>query len=280
VLWPFLSFGSGGGRRLLRLWPFYGSDVREGEFERHYVAWPLVHWGRDRIGSGGETRTRLFLPLYGESVAAHARSRFVLGPLYLHAENDRTGAHATDVLWPFLRFAAQPGPEGGPGTREIRVEPLFTWRSAPGAMRLGALLGAFEVFGVERPPVRHRGLRLLFVSRFERLEEAEGATRVRRDLWPFASYRADAREGSESGRLLVPWLLPLRGEGWSRHTLGVTTFYERRWRGEESRSDVLWGLVRQRVAPDYRLDAASWLIRREELAGEDRRWSLFGAPLP
>ena len=44
------SFGSGGGRRTLRIWPFYGHDVRDGEFDRRFALWPFVHWRTERPG--------------------------------------------------------------------------------------------------------------------------------------------------------------------------------------------------------------------------------------
>lgn len=282
LLWPFLSWGSGGERELLKVWPIFGRDVREGEFERRYAAWPFLHWRRERIGSGAEHRVRLLLPLYGDRRAAHTRSRFVLGPLYLHAEDDRNGATSTDLLWPLVRWARRPGPDGGVGARELRIEPLFQRRTTPGTTRTQLLVGSIDWFSARRDTLRHSGLRLLFVNRFERLQdETLGLTRVRRQVFPLFRYGED-REGGvvSAGRLTFPWLLPLGGEGWNRHLLGLTLLYEGRWQEDETRSDWLWGLARRRVGRDYRLDALSWVARREREGEAPARWQLLGAPLP
>ena len=72
---------------------------------------------------------------------------------------------------------------------------------------------------------------------------------VRRELWPFFRYEDEVREtGAHTGFLRAPWLLPLRGEGFERHALGLFTAYDRRWRDGEERTDWLWGLARSREA--------------------------------
>jgi hypothetical protein len=266
VLWPFFSFGSGGGRRSLRVWPLFGTDVREGDFERRFALWPLLHWRRERIGDPAlERRVRLFLPFYGETQRAHARSRFVLGPLYLHAENDLTGARRTDWLWPFLGVASRPPRDEDGGASELRVEPFFRRERAPGFRRTGSLFGAVRSTTLRSPELELDASHVLFVSRFERsLDRLGGRERVRRELWPFfrAAAARDA-DGSSASRSQAPWLLPLGGEGWLRHGLGLLTLFERRSVEDESRTDWLWGLVRSRSAPGYSLEAVSWLYRRE-----------------
>jgi hypothetical protein len=81
------------------------------------------------------------------------------------------------------------------------------------------------------------------------------------------------------GFLRAPWLLPLRGEGFERHALGLFTAYDHRWRAGEERTDWLWGLARSREAAGYELDAVSWLWRAERTEAE-RRAHLLGIPLP
>ena len=112
--------------------------------------------------------------------------------------------------------------------------------------------------------MRFESFRLLYVNRFEHLrDEGDGSDRIRRDLWPLFTYR-DARVagGERGGSLRAPWIVPIVGEGFFRHFLGLFTFYEARWLDGERRADWLWGLGRSRRAAGYRLDAFSWLLRR------------------
>jgi hypothetical protein len=278
-LWPFFSWGSGGGRRTLRVWPLFGSDVREGEFEKRFALWPLVHWQTERPGEADERRVRLVLPFWGETERRHARSRMLLGPLWIRAENDLTGARSTDVLWPFFRRSERPASETYGGSREIRVEPFYRQSVAPGRERTGTLFGLVERSRGREGELDFDSFRVAFAARFESArDESNGASLVRRELWPFFRYEDETGEGGgHAGFLRAPWLLPLRGEGFERHALGLFTGYERRWRDGERRTDWLWGLARSRDAEDYELDAVSWLWRSESF-GEETRAGAFGIP--
>jgi hypothetical protein len=172
VLWPFFSFGSGGGRRTLRIWPFYGHDVRDGEFDRRFALWPFVHWRTERPGDPTLEKKALFvLPFYGRTRRPQARAHFVLGPLYMRAENDITGATQTDVFWPFLRFAQRPPSETYGGSRELRLEPFYRRREAPGFLQVGTLLGAVRRTTLRQEDLELDSLRTFWVSRFERSHE-------------------------------------------------------------------------------------------------------------
>jgi hypothetical protein len=278
LLWPFFSWGSGGGRRTLRVWPLYGSDVREGEYARRFALWPLVHWQTERPGQPDERRVRLVLPFWGETGRRHARSRMVLGPLWIHAENDLTGERSTDLLWPFFHRGERPASETYAGSREIRIEPFWRHAVAPGRERTGALFGLVERSRGREGELAFDTFRVAFAARFASArDEATGAALVRRELWPFFRYAdATAEDGRDAGFLRAPWLLPLRGEGFERHAGGLFTAYDRRWRAGEERTDWLWGLARSRDAAGYELDAVSWVWRRE-VGDEERRAHVLGA---
>lgn len=282
VLWPLFSWGSGGGRRLLRLWPFYGYDRREGTYDRSFALWPFVHWRREGIGGLGERRVRLLLPFYGDSVRKNARARFVLGPLYVEARNDLTGERSRDFLWPLMRVASR-APEGDfPGSSELRLEPLFRRRVGPEGVRTATLLGAVEHAWLSTEVRRRRGWRFLWVSRFDRTTELEsGRERLRRDLWPFFRLEEErsAQGAVESRSARAPWLLPLRGEGWERSWLAPITLFEHRSRGEESRSDWLWGVLRSRRTAERSVDSLGWLVRHENRADGGQSLRLLGLPV-
>lgn len=280
VLWPFFSWGSGGGRKLIRFWPLGGWDRRESEYDRKFFLWPLVHWRTERMDQPTERKVRLFLPFYGDSRSSVGRSRLIGGPLYMSSEHFSSGARSLDLLWPLIRIARTPAREDFAGASEMRFEPFFRVQRSPGRSRTRLLLGS-----IDRSESRHGGAHLealsfLYVNRFERLrDETDGSERVRRDLWPFFTYR-DARDatGERSGHLRAPWPVPVVGEGFSRHLLGFLNLYEQRWQAGERRVDWLWGLARSRRAEEYRLDAVSWLFRRERLPDARVRWNLLGIP--
>jgi hypothetical protein len=281
LLWPFLSWGSSDGRRLFRFWPFYGHDLSEGHYARRFLLWPFVHWRHERIGAFTERRIRLFLPFYGESLREHARSRFVLGPLFIHSENDRTGEESRTFLWPFLHVASRPPSQEFAGSSEVRIAPLFRRRVAPGMVRTGALLGAIERLVIRNEEDTLRRWRWLWVSRLETARwEGTGEQRVVRHLWPLLRYRNHvAADGAQRGRLAVPWIFPVDGEGWDRHWLAPLTLFERRWTPGQSRSDALWGLWRRRSTESEWAEAAGWLYRREGSPDGSASLRMLGLPV-
>lgn len=264
LLWPFLSWGHGGGRRLLRIWPFYGHDVKQDRFERRFAIWPLVHWRNEDPGGPGQRQVRLFLPFYGESRSARARSQFVLGPLHLASENQQTGERSRAWLWPLVRFARRPARDGFAGSRELRVEPFVRRVKTPGSTRTRFALGAVERYVAEDDDGTRSGWRLLWISRFAHERRADASEGWKRDLWPVFRYRAEhPADAPPRGRLTIPWLLPVGGEGFQRHWLDAVTVYERRWSDAESRNDWLWGLVRSQATPSGVFHDVAGVLRWE-----------------
>ncbi len=260
VAWPFYSSGEGGGRELFRLWPFYGYDRREGEYERNFALWPFVFWRRDRAGQETERRARFVLPIWGESESAEARSVFYGGPLYMRTEHLATGAFSTDAPWPLFRHAVSPGPDGEEPTRLWRFWPFVQWRRGPGFRETALLLGLVSWRSGESAGSQLRSRRFLFVSRFEDRFDPETGSRYRvRDLWPLfrKSERTDA-SGRTFGRIVAPWPIPLRGEGFHRHLLGLFTLFEKTYTENEERTDIAWGFARKRRKPGYRFTALGW----------------------
>ena len=107
--------------------------------------------------------------------------------------------------------------------------------------------------------------RFFFVSRFEdRLDNETGERIVNRDLWPFfRTSKRIAADGRTFGRVVAPWLIPIRGEGFHRHLLGMLTLYEKTYTEDQVRSDFLWGLARYRRKPGYAFDAFAWWSREQ-----------------
>lgn len=282
LLWPLISWGSGGGRRFLRVWPLYGHDLRDTGDERRFALWPFLHWRRVSRSSG-EERIRLFLPFYGERTAPHRRSRFLLGPLYVSSENTRSGERSRSVLWPLTRKAERPATRDQAGYRELRLQPFFTRKVGPDATHSGVLLGAWHhTLRADEERALERW-RWLWVSRFEREQRANGDVRTRRELWPLFRFE-DGRDPSHpaqgsTGRLRVPWLLPVRGEGWERSWLAPLTLYEGDWAGGESRADALWGAWQRRRSATGGVDSLAGLIRMRRSPEGARQLELLRLPL-
>jgi hypothetical protein len=266
--WPIYARGEGGGRELFRVWPAYGYDRRAGEYERNFALWPFFFWRKDRLGQETERHARFALPFWGRSESASTRSSFVGGPLYVRTDNLETGAYSLDMPWPFIRRAESPGVEGSEGTSLWRLWPFAQWSRGPGWRETSLALGLVSWRNGKMAGQQTRSRRFLFVSRFEDLVDPEtGMRRRTRDLWPLfrMTERTDS-EGNVFGRVVAPWPIPLRGEGFHRHLLGIFTLYERTYTQDEERTDIAWGFARTRRKPGYRFNALGWWTRETAVA--------------
>jgi hypothetical protein len=241
LLWPFFAYGRGDGRTKFRFWPFYGVKRREGISVHRYFLWPFVHHNRTHLDTATPARALYIVPLYGRRDAGPRHTRFYLFPLLSRKWDDEYSlATQLDVLWPIF-------------SRERDIRGASYWALRPivevrrGAERAGwsvglGLLGKGRMRG---EAVEGRMLRLLWAGRWGWRRERGRETRFR-DVWPLFRYfdRRDSN-GVGHGFLRVPYLLPMRGlepDGWDRHYNKLFELYRARWRGEESRSSLLFGL--------------------------------------
>jgi hypothetical protein len=237
LLWPVFALGRGDGRFKLRVWPLFGVRRRDGISDRRYLLWPLFHWRRDHLDTGRPSRAFYALPFYGRRDRGPQHSRFYLFPLLARQWSDVEPASSRlDLLWPLFSRG-----RGGDESL-LALRPLYVERSRATARSQSWLLGLLGRSETRAGDLLERNWRLLWVSRFG--YRVEGQTEARRiDLWPLfrrASFRA--ADGTGSGFLRVPWLLPLKGlepDGWDRHYNGLFQLYRASWLGAERRSSAL-----------------------------------------
>jgi hypothetical protein len=245
VLWPFFSYGTGGGHSLLRVWPFYGHDRIEGRFSRSFWLWPFVHASHDHLDTPRPEHRFYLLPLYGRRDVGSFEMRFWLFPLLIHQrDRERPGVGSLDLLWPIFSRS-----DDGEGNEFTALRPLALRRRTPVSVRDTWLLGALGRTRVQAPDLEERTWQVLWAGRLGYRREP-GFERRYADLWPL--FRAGATtdaEGTERAFLRAPVLLPMRGlppDGWHRHWNALFELYERRAVGDELRSSLLYGLLETR----------------------------------
>jgi hypothetical protein len=171
--------------------------------------------------------------------------RFYLFPLFSRQWNEADPAvYRIDLLWPI--FTRERDNEGG---RHTAFRPILDLRRTPewSAWTVGlGLAGRTRRHGGGR---EERIVRLLWAGRVG--WQRDGAEEIRwRDVWPVLRFEARrTAAGTEHGFLRVPYLLPLRGlepDGWDRHYNKLFELYGARWRGDERRSSLLFGLLEAR----------------------------------
>jgi hypothetical protein len=231
-------------------------DRREGRSVRKFWLWPFVHQRISRLDTPTPERLFFFIPFYGRRDAGPFHSRFYLFPLYARRwDDDHPGVQRLDMPWPIYSRELDVQ-----GTRYFRLNPLWSRARGEGVSKWRVGFGLLGRSRVSRDGIDEDMMQILWMGRFGSIVEGERFRR-HRDLWPFWRWTERREPGEEvRGFFRVPYLLPFRGlepDGWDRHYNKIFELYGRRWRGDESRSSLLFGLREGRDAPSEHWE--SWL---------------------
>lgn len=253
VLWPMFHYSRGGGRRGIRIWPFWGEKERAGRERRSFALWPLFAWGEKyRTGKAPKDpkepmKSFFALPFYGFQETPTGRIDYALFPFFSYQAEERRGEPYTELSAPWPLFTL------GRGRDYLKWYswPLFGYKRNP-SVRKGFALYPLLWF---REDLR-RGYRTvrrwalpLYWSTAE--IEADGETRASKTkVWPLFDCRRTS-EGRRRFTLLSPlWFSDPRGV--ERSYGAFWTLYEQ-GRGGASPSwrRVLWQYFGERAEEDF-----------------------------
>jgi hypothetical protein len=248
ILWPFFAYGRGPDRFRLKIWPLFGVSRREGVEVRRFYLWPFVHHRVRRLDTETPERSFYILPFYGRRDRGFVHMRFWLFPLLARQWDDtHPEVHRTDLLWPFHSRGRD-----RKGNSFFALRPLFGRSRGPDHSGWSLGLGLLGRTAVRKPELEETSWRVLWVGRTAARRE-DGREVRHAALWPlFHLHDGWEADGTRSGYLRVPFLLPFRGlepDGWDRHYNKLFEIYGARWHGGERRSTFLFGLREARISP-------------------------------
>jgi len=218
VLWPFFRYSSGGGKSSFKLWPFYGTKKKEGQYEKTFVLWPFYVRVRERLGSEHPLDSWYLLPFYGDQQTAFGRIRYFLYPFFSYQRNERPGHRFREWQAPWPLFSIARGDryrktwiwpfwgteERGSYHRDMIAYPLY-WHSA--------------YRSADRLNERRYLLPFYWSWRLE--DQGTRARQSRVKIWPFVSWSRSGETASS-----VEALSPL----WFRDPDGFERNYGPLWR--------------------------------------------------
>lgn len=274
ILWPFFGWGSDGqpgGRRKIRIAPFYGKTQDRGGKETGFVMWPFYTWNRNRLKN---TDGYLIWPFYGRIEAPTRHETTVLWPFYNDKQDYMSGERDTTVfpfwrhvrggdrrevrrLWPFSEYRRD-----GFNTTEWRLWPF--WR---------------ETFNAEPYVYARYNWVIPFYKRVERYYRQTGVHAINTKVWPVGHWETHRDGGKEVAiPVYLPWRTarPEATEGW-RPFVSLYHRYERpdgeinasaalglymyRRKEERKRVSLLFGLLGWDTAPDESFLRLFWGLR-------------------
>lgn len=262
ILAPFGTRWRGPNKTGWRIWPFYCTVERKGHWRNGYVMWPLFCYGSRE---GTETKDAADYvaswPLFGRSRGRDGQSGSLqlLGPLFYHAWNHRSGFSHWQLLWPLFST------KSGKGIRELDLWP-FWGRSQAGARTETRLLGG--IIRIGRLDTNSASLRECRVyPLFTHLVTEDKRRSSRRSFWQlWPLFRARSRqEGearwSDANALQLGWMA--NPEDADRAYNALLGLYEhQRTRDGESGTRLLWRSFRTERGASWRYTQlgplASW----------------------
>lgn len=185
IVWPFLSFYSG-GHRGFRIWPIWGKRVRErDQLDQRFALWPL-YVRSEKVFYGEKTYSRSFLPFYSESKFLGVKRKSYFWPFINHLVNDKIGFERWDTPWPFVNFTK--GPE-----TQTRIFPFYSRSMNQENDKEGFILWPLYRYSKVKlgDHTRDKKSFLLFLYSDEKLIPVDkgGKSGRKIDLFPFFSYR-------------------------------------------------------------------------------------------
>lgn len=245
-LWPIISRTTGEKVKRERVFPFYGTSYREGQYKKRFVLWPI--WNDvEYFYPGSSGKGFVLFPLTGHMKLENQESWWLFPPLFRY----KTGDRGTLLLapWPFIQR------ETG-DTEKLYIWPLW------GHKKEGKFEENFYLWPIIWNQTATRGReeqhRFMVVPFYYQL--TQGVTNEpprKRDvkLWPLFSYR---RVGGDS-KFHTLELWPIGDYGAvERNWAPLWTVYSSVRHEDEVDRELLWGLHRD-----------------QKRGKESRFWSLF-----
>jgi len=261
LLWPFFSFSDGGGRESVKIWPLYGHDRKEKEFDKTFFLWPFFQFEKRYLYTDDPMDIEMVFPFYLSFRSSHQSRTTVLWPFFDHTRNEKTNYSQWDFPWPILRWAE------GDDTHIFRLFPLY------GKKELKERESGFFLFPIHwydfqlEEDYEKRTVRFLILSKDEtEIWKEEGTKAESLRVWPFFSYRL-RKDGSVG--FYAPVIIPSDEEGVERNWTPLFSLYQysQNARGE-GESRFLWGVYLHQWSSMHDLYELSFLLtyyRAEDL---------------
>ena len=261
--WPLVTLGEGGGKRSVRIWPFWGRTEQAGQWWNRFILWPFYTDGHREAGRGKPAADYFSLwPFYGRArnLDGSGASTMLLWPFFHHGWATRGNFREWRILYPFFSSTRDDGmqmwtlwPFYGQRRTKASVERQFIGRLVETARVRARAEDRDEltVFRIFRRVVGH--------------DKKSGVRRSFTLLWPLWRSRsrtaADGKRAAEAQSLQVAWFP--NSAAFERNVSALFGLYEHAEAPNGSRATrLLWRAVRSERGPGYRLvelgPLASW----------------------
>jgi len=228
VVWPFVSWTSGGGHERFRVWPLYGEAHSEVASKR-FIMWPL--W-TDATYHEPEGRAWMLWPLYSNITLEDQVTHMVVPPFFRYSRGE--GHRLIHSPWPFVQY------ESGRDIEKLYIWPLYGTKAIENVRRSWALWPVVQWERLSTPQGDRLRQWAALVYFYER-DRSRGRDNRHLRIWPLFEHKTVGDQSRT--RALAIW--PLLGtREVERNWAPIWTLYERKRLGEAKETEYLWGLMR------------------------------------
>ncbi|MCR4318494.1 MAG: hypothetical protein NUW37_19295 [Planctomycetes bacterium] len=310
---PFVGWGSGGGRESITLWPFYShyhrstvpnerelleGVVSEPVHDHWSVLWPLIHYQENWQNSPRPETLFAFWPFYAQRTAESEGSYYFTPFFQYHYDdhkvgNVRLGYRNYGIFWPLIKFEWGRTPRLDE-VEEQRVIPFYYHRIDFQGETTSVLWPIFWDWtwsgydGERKYDHQEYAIAPLFwlnSRTYPEMETADGFIEEDSDFrwrfWPLFGYRRD-KDYFQQFEFLSP-IPTIVDENMDKNWGWIWRVFEYRYEknpeteDEEMYWEVLWNLIRYHRTPDYtEFHALPFYSQRSFDASGDHSWNVLG----
>lgn len=267
-LFPIISRTTGPRDSRFRVFPFYGSSEREGQYSKRFVLWPIwtqAEWYRDGHSGSGY----ILFPLWGRTETELESTWYVLPPFFRFTRGDKRDL--THAPWPIYQRIV------GDNIDRLYIWPLWGRHNTPNRESMFFLWPLAQTERIDRGHTEKTRTRVVpFYYHYR--EDWKSAPREEDDnisryfkLWPLLSYERDGDDSQFNTLSLWPGRDPGQIE---RNWAPLWSIYTRSTTADRSESELLWGIYRSEQREDWSsrtiFPLASW-----NRGPEKRGWSIL-----
>ena len=244
--WPILDVirWKDGGKGL-KIWPFWGRNLRPARLDKGFVMWPFYTYLYARNKDGYETRRWMFWPFYGWIRDHKGRAETWVWPFFDH-RLDRSAAYQEESWtypWPFLGHRKATGKTPVSGRR---FWPIVTWQRHGSSKYVNVLWPLIWYYSKEPKDAKEeRDAYFLVLPFYQRMWETRaGKSSDCFQIWPVYQL-GRFKDGSADAQVLALWPVRLMAGGWSRNWAPFFRVYHGQWHAEGGyKHNVLGRLLR------------------------------------
>ncbi len=264
--WPFLTSFSGEKGEGFRFWPFFGHEVKKGDYEKDFIFWPFFFKITMDLDKKDPIYTKAFFPFYmTRKRPPNYQETDFMWPIFRHAQ-DKEFHRTCDEMWPIYAKVHSDNEDW------FRFFPFYVHRIRPHYDKKTILWPLLRKKHYMEGNTEVDYYEFLIWSRFRHEREPGKPWKIKRqNLWPLF---CDAHQRDEHS-WAFPDPIPVIYEGYRRNWRPIWTIYGGFERDGIQRSSFLWGLYDHVQAGNASLTDIAGLVQWEHEGSDIHRFSLL-----